>query len=117
MKSGEKRKVHWFQSEGVLEKLYRAGISGKAKPQKLIKELNKLQDEVMEDYYESPKCGEDDLEKSWEVELLCLLEQIKHGFNVSLYSMVNASFSFVNRKEITDQWCRNPGEWGIYPPR
>ena len=86
----------------MLDKLYRAGILGRPKPQKLIKELNKLQDEVMKDYYESPKCGEADFEKGWEVELLCLLEQIKHGFKVRLCSVVNAPFSLVNGKGIID---------------
>ena len=46
------------------------------------KALSEIHDEVMEEYYNSPKCGDANYEKSWEQELVCLLQQIKNGFVV-----------------------------------
>ena len=42
-----------------------------------------MQAEVMADYRRDPKCGEPKYEKSWEEELVRLLNQIKNGFLVS----------------------------------
>ena len=37
---------------------------------------------MRENYYEKNKCGEPELERDWELELIRLLEQIKDGFVV-----------------------------------
>ena len=50
--------------------------------ERIYNELSKIQEEVTEEYYKAPKCGEEQWEKSWEEELIKLLEQIKNGFVV-----------------------------------
>ena len=50
--------------------------------ERIYNELSRIQEEVMEEYYKAPKCGEEQWEKSWEEELIKLLEQIKNGFVV-----------------------------------
>ena len=57
-------------------------MKGESAPEKIHKELSKMQNEVMEDYYKANKCGEAEFEKGWELELISLMEQIKNGFVV-----------------------------------
>jgi len=55
-----------------------------------------MQDEVMENYYNDPKCGEPNFEKGWEQELISLLEQIKNGFVVSNNTVIDSLVSTVH---------------------
>ena len=69
-----------FQKKSIWNKLYRA----ESAPEEIHKELSKMQNEVMEDYYKANKCGEVEFEKDWELELINLMKQIKNGFVVSV---------------------------------
>ena len=63
-------------------------VKGKSTHDNIHDELNKMQEEVMrENYYEKNKCGEPELERDWELELIRLLEQIKDGFVVRKSSL------------------------------
>ena len=44
--------------------------------------LNRVKDEVMEEYEKAPKCRDDEVEDDWRQELLSLLYQIQFGFVV-----------------------------------
>jgi len=102
--------LSFLQNKSVWNVLYRS-LKGESTPEKIHKKLSKMQDEVMEDYYNDPKCGEPNFEKSWEQELIHLLEQIKNGFVVRTRYRNDYPHEWAYRNDVRISFAFGEGRW------